>query len=300
MAFWSSETLKERIPAQSLVEPFDEGAVVHCAYELAMGPQAVITTKPKLFRKKSRLALADREPIVIPPGQFGLLLTEERITVPADALAFISIRARVKFDGLVNVSGFHVDPGFSGRLKFSVYNAGQKDIVICRGDRIFMIWFASLDRATADVYGPKKPRQDEISAEDLARASGEVASPSQLKRELDDLKHSVTNWKWAMGVFVAIASTILAGAILRSFMDRPNPAAVQPQQQTQQQTVPVPAQAPSMNRQSTALPPLPDDVPNPRRSSEQQAATASPALPVTRPTATTATAPATLPSIERR
>ena len=83
MAFWSSETLKERIPAQNLVEPYTVKAVVHCAYELAMGPQAVITTKPKLFRKKCRIVLADREPVVIPPGQFGLLLTEEKVSVPA-------------------------------------------------------------------------------------------------------------------------------------------------------------------------------------------------------------------------
>ena len=51
-------------------------------------------------------------PFTIPPGQFAFLLTEEVVSVPPDALAFISIRAKTKFRGLVNVSGFHVDPGY--------------------------------------------------------------------------------------------------------------------------------------------------------------------------------------------
>src|SRR6266568_4906312 len=124
MAFWSSEKLKERIPAENLVEPYDEAAVKHCAYELAMGQQAAITTNSEVPAKDRKMVLTARQPLSIPPGQFGLLLTKEKVTVPKDAIGFISIRATKKFEGLVNVSGFHVDPGFSNHLKFSVYNAG--------------------------------------------------------------------------------------------------------------------------------------------------------------------------------
>ena len=70
--------------------------------------------------------------LVIPPGQFGLLITEEVVQVPMDAIAFISIKAGIKFRGLVNVSGFHADPGFSGKLKFAVYNAGSQRLVLDR------------------------------------------------------------------------------------------------------------------------------------------------------------------------
>ena len=98
--------------------------------------------------------------------------------------------------------------------KFSVYNAGQKEIVICRGDRIFMIWYASLDRETDDPYPGSKPTQNEISAQDLSRAAGDVASPSQLFRELDDLRHSLTNWKWMVGIFLGIATSLFGGFFL--------------------------------------------------------------------------------------
>ena len=51
-------------------------------------------------------------------------MTKESIEVPLDALGLISIRSKYKLKGLINVSGFHVDPGFRGSLVFAVYNAG--------------------------------------------------------------------------------------------------------------------------------------------------------------------------------
>lgn len=213
MPFWSSETLKRKIPADSLVKPYCEKAVKHCAYELAMGGEAVITEKPKLFRKRPRTTLEPRGPLVIPPGQFGMLLTEEFVKVPHNAIAFISIRAGIKFKGLVNISGFHVDPGFSGRLKFAVYNAGSDIITICRGDRVFMIWYADLDFATTDPYGPNKPEQNEITAQDIERASGEIFSPAQLKSDLKELSHKVTILMLVATILITIFGAI-AGRLL--------------------------------------------------------------------------------------
>src|SRR5689334_22348820 len=148
MAFWNSEKLKQVISVGKFVEPFDEKAVKHGAYELSLGPEAFLTSDDD--NKKD--ILDEGEQLVIPPGQFGLLLTEEKVRIPNNAIGFISIKAGIKFRGLVNVSGFHVDPGFSGRLKFSVYNAGSQNIVLQRKERVFLLWFSDLDQPTADVY----------------------------------------------------------------------------------------------------------------------------------------------------
>jgi dCTP deaminase len=48
--------------------------------------------------------------------------------------------------GLINVSGFHVDPGFYGKLIYAVYNAGPSEIHLSRGTEMFLIWFADLDK----------------------------------------------------------------------------------------------------------------------------------------------------------
>src|SRR5690606_34294489 len=99
--------------------------ITNACYEMGLGTEAFITSHGET---KSIYAIGGQ--IQIPPGQFGLLLTQEELSMPLNLIAFISIKASKKMTGLVNVSGFHVDPGFEGRLKFSVYNAGSKDIIL--------------------------------------------------------------------------------------------------------------------------------------------------------------------------
>lgn len=90
----------------------------------------------------------------IGPGQFAFIQTKERVRVPMDAIAFISVRAGFKFQGLINVSGFHVDPGWDQKLVFAVFNASGSDFRFGAGERLFQIWYASLDKAH-EMFKPK-------------------------------------------------------------------------------------------------------------------------------------------------
>jgi dCTP deaminase len=183
MAFWSSETVKQRVPAEGLIQPYDESRVMRGAYELSAGAEAYITSK-----SGEKTKLGDGERIVIPPGQFGLLVSKETVSVPSDAMAFLSIKSTTKMQGLINVSGFHVDPGYSNTLKFAVYNAGSQNIYLDQGQAIFLVWFAALDHPTADLYKPRPGLSSTITADDVKRIEGEVASPAELKKQLDKLK----------------------------------------------------------------------------------------------------------------
>ena len=205
MAFWRSETMRERMPAETLVEPYQEQHVETSAYELCMGSEAFVTSTADKVKRH----LDNGESLQIPPGQFALLLTDERIKVPLDAIAFISIKFGFKRRGLINVSGFHVDPGFEGRLKFSVYNAGSSPITINQGDRVFLIWYANLDGTTAEAYSVR-PDQNTISSDDQNVMHGEIASPAELKSQLDTLKHYDVHRKWMLGV---IAGSVVAIAV---------------------------------------------------------------------------------------
>jgi len=44
MAFWCTTTLKDRIPAERLIVPYDPTRVKHSAYELGVGREAFITS----------------------------------------------------------------------------------------------------------------------------------------------------------------------------------------------------------------------------------------------------------------
>jgi dCTP deaminase len=183
--FWSGETLRERLSA--LIEPFAPERIDCAAYTLGVGPEIYVSPNDQTANPTTVTVrkLAPGDAFTIPPGQFAFLLTEEIITVPADALAFISIRAKTKFRGLVNVSGFHVDPGYRGQLTFSVFNAGPVPIHLKRGQPIFLIWYASLDLESA--VKKDDPVRLGIDPELISGISGELQSFAGLSKKIKDI-----------------------------------------------------------------------------------------------------------------
>jgi dCTP deaminase len=217
MAFWSSEKIKENQAALTLIFPFDENRLKHGCYELSLGPETFVTSEET--GKKQKIEIGDQ--VRIPPGQFGLLLAKEKITIPSTTIGFISVKASIKFRGLVNVSGFHVDPGFSGHLKFSVYNAGSQSIVLTYGEPLFLIWFSDLDRETKDVYNGKHAGQCEISSEDVMRIQGEVASPSALNERLkavEDVIRVAKMFFW--GLLLALFIWFVRDVVLKQTVEQ--------------------------------------------------------------------------------
>ena len=140
--------------------------------------------------RHTKQLLSTDEGFTIPPGQFAFLLTSESVKVPVDAIAFISIKARLKFSGLINISGFHVDPGYEGRLLFSVLNAGPKPLHRANGQPLFLIWYAYLDGSTSQhktEHGFEK-----IESSVLNGISGEILSLQSLSEELRALEDRLT------------------------------------------------------------------------------------------------------------
>ncbi len=89
--------------------------------------------------------LKDEDPfVVIKPGDFVLLLTKEKLHMRPNVMGFISMKFDYKAKGLINVSGFHVDPNYVGKLVFAAYHAGPKDIVLRKDEEVFMIFFEYL------------------------------------------------------------------------------------------------------------------------------------------------------------
>lgn len=208
--FWSTETLRARLPDEQVVEPYEPGLVVNCACELRLGHEVYVTDGAS----KTKRTLAEGEQVRIPPGQFANLLTEETVRIPADALGLISARFKWKQRGLVNVSGFHVDPGYNGRILFSVFNAGPTPVVVARGDRLFLLWLSSLDAATGDVY--KKPGRASITSADVENLQGEVASPQALATRVERLEGIVRISRWVLVTAASAVITTLIGFAVNS------------------------------------------------------------------------------------
>ncbi len=205
MAFIGSIKLKELLKEKGIIYPFKEDRIKNGAYELSLGEEVFLTDGKPLAVKK----LKESEKVSIQPGQFALLLTEETVKIPEDKIAFISIKAGIKFQGLVNVSGFHVDPGFEGKLLFSVYNAGPSKIILSRGKEYFPIWFAEIT-ATDDYSGSHDKQKCIPDAPVSALSQGKLASPNVLSSRIDGLKNLLIKIEW---VGLALITLFIAGNV---------------------------------------------------------------------------------------
>src|SRR3982750_357640 len=113
LGFWSGETLLEiQKSGVELIKPFDEKQIDCNCYTLRMGDHYFVTSAKGDAEPPTKTKIAVGDGFNIPPGQFAFLISEEEVFIPHFAMAFISMRTPFKFRGLVNVSGFHVDPGY--------------------------------------------------------------------------------------------------------------------------------------------------------------------------------------------
>jgi hypothetical protein len=113
-----------------------------------------------------------------------------------------------------------------------VYNAGSKDVVLDQDERVFMIWYADLDAPTPDPYPAQTPMTSVIISDDVSRLKGEVASPAELKKQIDEIKHDYDKrlqsveisekiLQWLVGALILL----LLGTMFRAgWFDRNNEA----------------------------------------------------------------------------
>lgn len=208
MAFWSADTWRALEPKP--VNPFDETRLESANYLLSVGEEIYVSEEES---KGNVRRLNPGDGFAIDPGQFAFLLTEEKVTMPPKSIGLISIRASIKFLGLVNVSGFHIDPGFTGKLIFSVFNAGPTRIHLRRGDPIFMFWLADFDSSSEEKSG-----YENIPSEMVTKISGNFTTAYQVQKQVNEMKDDIAALK-AFKLHAVIVLTVAAALLLPVFKE---------------------------------------------------------------------------------
>lgn len=201
MAFWTRAKFEKSLAELFTDSTYEKASIDKAAYNLRLGKEVFLSGSDV------PLILTDRHPYVaIQPGAYVLLTTCEYLTMPPDVLGFITLRYKYKKRGLLNVSGFQVDPGFHGRLVFSVFNVGTHDVVLQLGEPMFMLFIASLtEPVTGNLKGAHYDQKG-FSLEDIIAIQGRSASLVQMDSRI---KHIET--------YVNIYGTIVIGALLVLF-----------------------------------------------------------------------------------
>ncbi|MDW3182658.1 dCTP deaminase domain-containing protein [Roseobacter sp.] len=209
MSFWGRERwLSEGKKGYKKcpVLPWDVAKVEAAGYRLSVGREYFVNEDGS----STVTRLSKKEAFVVEPGQFAFILTKEKVYISPAAIGFISIRASIKFQGLVNVSGFQVNPGFNGNLVFAVFNAGPKHITLRESDEVFSLWISDLDSDVLGQYeetGEIPNNLDMIPSKTINSIAGEALTAYQISKRVEkvekdhqDLKLLLTKIAFGVGV----------------------------------------------------------------------------------------------------
>lgn len=72
--------------------------------------------------KFDELSVEERRKALIQPGEVVYVLTREKVNLPSDMYMSLSANRSMSECGVLTLGGFAVDPGYSGRLMFGLYN----------------------------------------------------------------------------------------------------------------------------------------------------------------------------------
>ena len=185
MPFLSRSAIERRLP-EIFGTTFVPQGLDEAAYNMRLGAEIFVSSK-----ETPEVLSASNPMVAIHPGEFALLMTYEHVEVPKDLMGLITLRHRYKKQGLANVSGFHVDPGFRGKLVFSVFNVGRNDIVLRYLEAMFMIFFARVEPAVTERSKHDHDDQGRLSLQDMLALRGPSSSLVDMEKRIRELESNV-------------------------------------------------------------------------------------------------------------
>ena len=189
MPFWGNDIWVAKNRDQTLVDNFDEKNLSEGAYKLALGDEAIISSGDgDKLNKSGYVRMTSNVVLMLEPGQFAYLITKDKVHLPKDAIGFINVDTEAKFHGLTNISGFHVDPEYNGRLIFTVFNAGPSAIPLPLGHSLFKMWLSDFK---GSINKPKDG-YNEIPKEWVSRLHGSYPSPFALSSKVEKIEDDIT------------------------------------------------------------------------------------------------------------
>ena len=114
------EIISSVMKGEIIVDPFISEHVQAASYDLCLGEQAYVSGKER------GINIREHSGLELKPGQFAVVITDERIRLPSDVSADIGISSYWTRKGLLLLHGPQIDPGFEGRLVFGLYNASTR------------------------------------------------------------------------------------------------------------------------------------------------------------------------------
>lgn len=171
------------------------------------------------FRKKwfGRVGAAKgRTDLVIESGETAVVLTGEVCNFPSDIGAIGFPPVKVSSKGLLMTNPGHVDPGFKGRMSFTVINMGREPFPLRKGDQIVTLLLYKMERDARRGWSDRNHAPKlEVNEDVLLRLSPDFLDVSRRARKAAAGAERVTRIL-GLGVPILVALLTAGGAIYLS------------------------------------------------------------------------------------
>lgn len=163
-------------------------------------------------------------------GETAIVETLEKLNLPSNVAALGFPPSSVSMGGLLMTNPGHIDPGYTGHLRFTVINMARKPYPLEAGNSICTVLFFLLDEANVpEIPFDKLDQTGRKSATSPTNPDGDLKNTlSQLSKDFlsvddrvrDEVKSQLRTSQIALPVvsgLVAIAVTVIAGVVTTTF-----------------------------------------------------------------------------------
>jgi dCTP deaminase len=134
------------------------------------------------------------------PGQTAIVETWESLVMPRTHAAIGFPPSSVSSQGLLMTNPGHVDPGFNGKLSFTVINMGREEYHLERGKKVVTLLVFQVNNVEAS-YIERNPSSANrgVSRNDLSKLSSDFLDFERRAQVIVD-KSEKTSRYWGIGV----------------------------------------------------------------------------------------------------
>ncbi|MFB6181598.1 MAG: dCTP deaminase [Candidatus Magasanikbacteria bacterium] len=150
--FLSKQKLKQLIDQQKLkLEPFSKENLRKCSVKLHLGeqgynhnPNEILDVTYSKESDKNSFKL-DKDGHIINPGDFFLIKTKEKITMPEGYLGWMETRGSLAKLGIqAHLCDGHIDPGSNMEITLQIKNVGNNQVRIHPGMYAVKLYISKL------------------------------------------------------------------------------------------------------------------------------------------------------------
>lgn len=150
-------------------------------------------------------------------GHTAIVQTKEELDLPRNLAAIGFSPSSVSSRGLLMTNPGHVDPGYKGRMKFTVINMGRESFALNSGDIIVTLLFFQLDPPAKQSYSERNQTiKGNVGEEQLSRLAKDFLDFERRAEDAAKKAEREARW-WTAGVPIVGALIGVIGTIVAAY-----------------------------------------------------------------------------------